>query len=77
MNRAEMWTADTGDNALLCVGRWYEGEKLLAVFNFSEQDKVAYLPENDGNYRDLITGQIMTPAAVPLAGYGFRWMKKL
>ncbi len=77
MNRAEVWTADTGDNALLCVGRWYEGEKLLAVFNFSDQDKVAYLPENDGNYRDLITGQIMTPAAVPLAGYGFCWMKKL
>ena len=68
---------ETGDTALLGIGRWLEGEKLLSVFNFSDHDKVAYLHEGDGNYKDLVTGKIMTAWEIMLPAYGFCWLKKL
>ena len=47
------------DNSILCIGRYYEGEKIYGLFNFSEYDKTAWINERDGIYKDLITGQEM------------------
>ena len=57
MSNADTWTVDTWDNSILCIGRYYEGEKIYGLFNFSEYDKTAWINERDGIYKDLITGQ--------------------
>ena len=77
MTNADMWTADTGNNAVLCIGRYYEGDKFFGLFNFSERDCVAYLHEDDGNYQDLVTGKIVQATEVPMPAYGFYWLKKM
>ena len=59
MTNADTWTVDTWDNSILCIGRYYEGEKIYGLFNFSEYDKTAWINERDGIYKDLITGQEM------------------
>ena len=77
MTNADMWTVDTGNNAILCIGRYYEGDKFFGIFNFSERDCVAYLHEDDGNYQDLVTGKIVRATEVPMPAYGFYWLKKM
>lgn len=43
---ADAWTVETGDQAVLCIGRCYEGEKIIGVFNFSEFDKNVRIEES-------------------------------
>ena len=76
MTNADTWTVDTWDNSILCIGRYYEGEKIYGLFNFSEYDKTAWINERDGIYKDLITGQEMEAAGVNVPAYGFFWLKK-
>ena len=71
---ADTWTVETGDKNLLCIGRYYEEEKILGIFNFSEWDKTAWLHDN-GMYQDLLTGSRMTADAVPVKAYGFYYLK--
>ena len=77
MTYADTWTVDTWDNSILCIGRYYEGEKIYGLFNFSEYDKTAWINERDGIYKDLITGQEMEAAGVNVPAYGFFWLKKI
>ena len=77
MTNADTWTVDTWDNSILCIGRYYEGEKIYGLFNFSEYDKTAWINERDGIYKDLITGQEMEAAGVNVPAYGFFWLKKI
>ena len=57
--------------------RYYEGDKIYGLFNFSEYDKTAWINERDGIYKDLITGQEMKAAGVNVPAYGFFWLKKI
>ena len=41
--QADAWTIDTFDPGVLCIGRYFEGEKILGIFNFSEYDKNALI----------------------------------
>ena len=77
MTNADTWTVDTWDNSILCIGRYYEGDKIYGLFNFSEYDKTAWINERDGIYKDLITGQEMEAAGVNVPAYGFFWLKKI
>ncbi len=77
MTNADTWTVDTWDISILCIGRYYEGEKIYGLFNFSEYDKTAWINERDGIYKDLITGQEMEAAGVNVPAYGFFWLKKI
>ena len=77
MTDADMWTVETYDPALLCIGRWYDGDKMFGIFNFSEQDRTAWISEKDGEYLDLISGQKLEAAALPVPAYGFYWLKKI
>ena len=72
-----LWTVDAGNNAVLCIGRYFEGDKFFGVFNFSEHDCVAYLHQDDGNYQDLVTGKTIQATEIPLPAYGFYWLKKM
>ena len=51
---AATWTIETWDQSVLCIGRYYEGEKIIGLFNFSEQDRTAWINETDGLYEDML-----------------------
>ncbi len=74
---AESWTVETWDKSVLCIGRYYDGEKLYGLFNFSENDRTAWINERDGKYIDLLSGQTMEAAGVDIPAYGFYYLKKL
>jgi amylosucrase len=74
---ADTWTIETWTKSVLCVGRYYEGEKILGLFNFSEQDQTAWINETDGDYMDMISGQRMRAAGVNIPAYGFYYLEKL
>lgn len=74
--QADTWTIDTFDVGLLCIARYYEGEKILGIFNFSEYDKTARIQETDGIYRDMISGDKMEAVNVELPAYGFLYLKR-
>ncbi len=76
MTNADTWTVETWDNSILCIGRYFDGEKIYGLFNFSEYDKTAWINERDGLYKDLITGQEMEAAGINVPAYGFFWLKK-
>lgn len=70
-------TMETGENAILCVVREYEKEKMIGLFNFSEHDKIAWIDERDGLYQDLLSGEYIKPAGTFIPGYGCYWLKKI
>ena len=74
---ADTWTIETWDCSVLCMGRYYEGEKIIGLFNFSEFDKTAWINETDGEYVELISGNRMRAAGVNIPAYGFYYLKKL
>ena len=72
--RANVWTFDTGCPHVLGVGRWYQGRKLIAMFNFSDQFVTASSWEK-GPYRELVYGGDFDDLGrVELFPYGFVWM---
>lgn len=73
---ADTWTVDTWDPSVLCIGRYFEGEKILGLFNFSESDRTAWINEIDGEYVDLISGEERMAGAVDIPAYGFFYLKK-
>lgn len=73
---ADTWTIETWDASMLCMGRYLDGEKLIGVFNFSENDKTAWINETDGDYVDLISGRERKAVGVDVPAYGFCYLKK-
>jgi amylosucrase len=76
MSNADMWTIETYEPSVLCIGRYYDGEKMIGLFNFSEFDKTAWINE-EGRYQDVFTGEVREAKGVDVPGYGFYWFKKL
>ncbi|MCX4299358.1 MAG: amylosucrase [Lachnospiraceae bacterium] len=73
---ADTWTVDTGDASVLCIGRYYDGEKVYGVFNFSEFEKTAWLSGVNGEAIELISGNKMKLNEVKLPAYGFYYLKE-
>lgn len=73
---ADTWTIETWEAGVLSIGRYYEGEKLIGLFNFSEYDKTAWINEDDGMYVDLISGKEMEARGVNIPAFGFYYLKK-
>ncbi len=76
VSNADTWTIETWDPSVLCIGRYFDGDKVIGLFNFSEYDKTAWIDENDGDYTELISGNEMNPVEVHIPAYGFYYMKK-
>ena len=74
---ADTWTLETWEGGVLCMGRYYDGEKLLGIFNFTEYDKTAWINEEDGLYEDLISKEKRPAKGVDIPAYGFRYLKKV
>lgn len=72
--RADAWTFDTGNPHVLGLGRWYEGRKLVALFNFSDEFVSASAPEA-GAFEEMIYGGHYDDLDhVELYPYGFVWL---
>ena len=67
-------TVETWERALLALIRETSEEKLICIYNFSDQDKVAWINEQDGTYTDLLTGVQRDAQAVEIPAFGFIWL---
>ena len=69
-------TLETWENSLLALVRETSQEKLSCIYNFSDQDKVAWINEQDGTYTDLLTGVQRDAQAVEIPAFGFIWLMR-
>ena len=69
---ADVYTYDVHDDSILCVLREYKGRRFFGIFNFSNQEKTAWMQEK-GMYRNLLTGEKAELKDISLSGYEFRW----
>ena len=72
---ADAWTVETGDRAVLGIGRSLEGETLVGLFNFSEEDRMVSLNDT-APYTDLLTGEKCEVHSITIPAQGFFWLKK-
>lgn len=68
---------ETWDDAVLCLVRESGDGKLIGLFNFSDFEKIAWIDETDGTYRDLLTGKRRKASGVRMEGHGFCWLKRV
>ena len=66
---ADVWVLNTGNHQVIGIGRYYRGEKLLALFNFSKDPQTAWVHDvsifNDlANGHRCKAGAVKVPAAV-------------
>lgn len=71
---ADARTLTTGDDNVLGIGRVFEEEEILGIFNFSEYDKELFLDGIEGIYKDMITGEKVSPDKITLPAYGFCYL---
>ena len=70
---ADVWVLDTMNDHVLGIGRYYMGEKLLALFNFDAQPHTLRLG-NPERYYDLWTGEERNADIVTLPAGDFAWL---
>ena len=70
---ADTWIVGTASDSILGIGRYFQGEKLVALFNFGEEEGRVYVEEL-GDYKDLLSGEPVDKRAVKLPAGGFRWL---
>lgn len=71
--KADVEFLETYDNAILGVKRSLEDEKFIALFNFAEEDKTAWIQE-DGRYMDVMSGEQKEGKAVFVPAGSFCWL---
>lgn len=72
---ADTWILEPHNDQILGIGRYYQGEKLLLLFNFGNDVQVAWMDEGEG-WTDLLTGRTRAAKNVFLPGGGYAWLKK-
>ncbi len=72
-SQADAWLVNTGDDAVLGIGRYFRGEKLAALFNFAREDRQIAIDEL-GEYTDLLRGAAADKRALRLPAGGFLWL---
>lgn len=73
---ASVYTYDVHDNAILCIMREKSGEKFFGIFNFSSNDRIAWMQE-DGIYENLISRETVELKDVLIPAHGFIWAKRI
>lgn len=71
---ADTWLVETGNDRVLGIGRFNDGDKLIGLFNFSEGEETVYLNEEE-TYTDLLTNKTCSLKEVSLKPGGFLWAK--
>ena len=72
-SEADVWLLDTGCDQVLGIGRYYQGEQVLSLFNFSGEEKTAWL-RDEKIYTDLMSGSQSDAGRVAVPPHGFRWL---
>ena len=72
-SEADTWIVEPYNDHILGIGRYFKGEKLIALFNFSQNDETAWINESDPYY-DLITGEPREAQNINLPAYDFVWL---
>ena len=72
-NAADTWIVETHNDHVLGIGRYYDGEKLIALFNFSATDQTAWINEAE-EYTDMLTGKARDAKAVEIPAYDFAYL---
>lgn len=70
---AEVYTYDVHNQKILCITREKEGEKFFGIYNFGDNPETAWMQE-DGSWKDLLTGQELELKDVMVPGHGFYWV---
>ena len=70
---ADAWIVETHNDNILGIGRYYDGEKMIALFNFGDYDAVAYINE-EGNYKNLLTRRRFDAKNVTVPAHDFLWL---
>ena len=71
--QADIEMLETYDNAILGIKRSQDEEKLIALFNFSQEEKTAWIQE-DGLYTDVMSGEQKEAKAVLVPAGSFCWL---
>ena len=71
---ADAWTLDIWDQGVLGCGRYFEGEKLIALYNFSGESKRVSLQHEEGDFYDLLTDRGVNKRSIALPPCGFVWL---
>ncbi len=72
-NSADVWIVETWNDHVLGIGRYYDHEKLIALFNFGSYDETAWINEEE-SYTDLMTGEEREAKAVGIPAGDFVWL---
>lgn len=70
---AYVWTEETYDTALLCVCRKSGNEMVTGIFNFSNEDRTAWIDMGEFTWKDLFTGEKRVLRGVPVPARGYAW----
>ena len=70
---ADCWIIETYNDHVLGIGRYFHGEKMIALFNFSTQDETAWINEEE-KYIDLMTNKRREAKAVGIPARDFVWL---
>ncbi len=73
---AAVYTYDVKDDSVLCILRENEEERFIGIFNFSDEDRTAWMQES-GIYKNLITGEELELVDVTVPGHDFIWASKV
>ncbi len=71
--RADTWILDTGNDRILGIGRYWQGRKLLALFNFGDGEETARMREEE-SYTDLRSGKPASAVEVTLQSGDYAWL---
>lgn len=74
VSNADCWTLETGNNSILAIGRYYDGQKILGIFNFSENVQTVSLKDIEGQYMDLLSEEDVVLQNLELAGHDFFYL---
>ena len=70
---ADVWTEETYDPSILCICRKSGNEMVTALFNFRDEDKIAWINMGDYEFEDLFTGEKRILKGVPVPANGYAW----
>lgn len=73
---ADTYTYDVHDDSVLCIMREKNGEKFFGIFNFSDQERTAWMQE-DGAFVNLITGETIAAKDIVIPAHDFYWIKRI
>ncbi|WP_303996974.1 alpha-amylase family protein [Megamonas hypermegale] len=72
---ADMYTLPTWEKSTLAVVRETEQERFIGLYNFSENEQMAWINETDGLYTELLTDtKDFKAAGIKMAPYSCLWL---